>query len=148
MEGLAQVALFALADVGDDRRRSLEHRLLDALRDLSGDRMWNAQLDVEARRPMADVWHTLEQDLPLAGSLSLRASLRDRSRSPLHRAYIHVYAPSKRMFSRILDLDPEPRGAVVRALYEEMWTPGQIDALIRGENRDEVRKAHLPAPMA
>lgn len=149
MEGLAQVALFALADVGEDTTPLVpEHRLLDALRDLSGDRMGNAQLDVEAGRPMADVWHALEQDLPLAGSLSLRASLRDRSRSPLHRAYIHVYAPSKRMFSRILELDPEPRGAVVRALYEEMWTPGQIDALIRGASRDEVRQAHLPAPMA
>ncbi|HCH65332.1 MAG: hypothetical protein CL927_04535 [Deltaproteobacteria bacterium] len=149
MEGLAQVALFVLAEEGDHAGSlAPEHHLLDALRDLSGDRMGNAQLAVEAGQSMASVWQDLKRDLPLAGALSLRASLRDRSRSPLHRAYIHVYAPSKRMFSRILETPAARRGAVVRALYEELWTPGQIGQLIRGEDRDEVRQSHIPAPFA
>jgi hypothetical protein len=149
MEGIAQVALFVLSEVGEDAAPlTRDHQLLEALRDLSGDTMGNAQLAVEAGRPMTDVWDDLNEALPLAGASSLRASLRDRSRSPLHRAYIHVYAPSKRMFSRILQIAPDHRERVVCALYEELWTPGQIDLLIRGESRDTVRQTHCPAPFA
>lgn len=149
MEGLAQVALHVLAEVGPSAAPlPPEHRLMEALRDLSGDRMGNAQLDVEAGEPMAEVWARLSRDLPLSGSMSLRASLRDRSRSPLHRSYIHVYAPSKRMFGRLLDLGPAERVPVVRALYEELWTPAQIARLIDGEDRDAVRRSHGPPPVA
>ena len=149
MEGIAQVALRVLSDVGTGAAPlSSDHRLVDALRDLSGDWMGNAQLDVEAGRPMAEVWQALDDALPLAGALSLRASLRDRSRSPLHRAYIHVYAPSKRMFSRLLELPRTLRPSVIRALYEELWTPGQIDLLLQGVHRDEVRSPHVEAPRA
>jgi hypothetical protein len=149
MEGLAQIALHVLAEVGPNAEAlSADHQLVEALRDLGGDRMGNAQLDVEAGVPMAEVWAGLDQDLPLSGSLSLRSSLRDRSRSPLHRAYIHVYAPSKRMFARLLDLSPTARIPVVQALYEELWTPAQIDRLLRGEAREHVRRSHDPAPFA
>ena len=149
MEGIAQVALSVLAEVGEDAAPlSRDHQLLEALRDLSGDTMGNAQLAVEEGRPMAEVWDSLQEALPLAGASSLQASLRDRSRSPLHRAYIHVYAPSKRMFSRILNIAPDARGRVIRALYEELWTPGQIELLIQGTPRDSVRRTHCSAPFA
>lgn len=149
MEGLAQVALHVLADVGPDAAGlPPEHQLMEALRSLSGDHMGNAQLDVEAGVPMADVWNRLNADLPLSGSMSLRASLRDRSRSPLHRSYIHVYAPSKRMFSRLLTLAPNERVPIVKALYEELWTPAQIDRLLQGQDREAVRRTHAPVPLA
>jgi len=149
MEGLAQVALHVLADVGPTAAPlPIEHQLMESLRNLSGDRMGNAQLDVEGGDSMSDVWADLDADLPLSGSMSLRASLRDRSRSPLHRGYIHVYAPSKRMFSRLLERSPADRVPIVRAVYEEMWTPAQIDRLLRGEPRDQVRLTHDPPPLA
>jgi len=148
MEGLAQVALHALAEVGPEAGPlHPDLQLTEALRGLTGARMGNAQLEVEAGRAMSDVWADLQRDLPLSGSLSTRASLRDRSRSPLHRAYIHVYAPARRMFMRLLDQPVAERAPIVRALYEEMWTPGQIERLIAGDDRDEVRRSR-PAPPA
>jgi len=149
MEGLAQVALHILADIAPDAHPlPSAHHLMAALRGLNGDRMGNAQLDVEAGRPLAEVWEDLDRTLPLSGSMSLRASLRDRSRSPLHRSYIHVYAPSKRMFSRLLKLAPEERVPIVQALYEELWTPAQIALLLRQMPREEVRRRHADPPAA
>lgn len=149
MEGLAQVALHILTEIGPGAAPlPSAHRIMEALRDLAGDRMGNAQLDVEAGLPMQQVWKGLEDDLPLSGSMSLRASLRDRSRSPLHRSYIHVYAPSKRMFSRLLARPVAERAPIVRALYEELWTPGQLALLIDGHPREQVRQQHVPPPIA
>ena len=147
MEGLAQVALHVLADIGPKAGPlHPDLQLTEALRGLSGARMGNAQIDVEAGVPMVEVWNALQQDMPLSGSLSTRASLRDRSRSPLHRAYIHVYAPARRMFMRLLEVPADERAPIVQALYEEMWTPGQIELLIRGESRADVRQQQPPAP--
>jgi len=147
MEGLAQAALHVLSDVGPEAGPLIaDLRLTEALRELNGARMGNAQLDVEAGQRMSEVWRRLQHDLPLSGTLSTRASLRDRSRSPLHRVYIHVYAPARRMFLRLLDLSAAARAPIVRALYEEMWTPGQIEQLIAGVPPDTVRQRHIAPP--
>ncbi|MCK6507238.1 hypothetical protein L6R53_28345 [Myxococcota bacterium] len=135
MEGLAQAMLHLLTD-GD---LPPEVAVLEAYRDYTGDVVNQAQLRVEAGEPIDRVCEQTIALCPLTRPLTIRSGLRDRSRDPLHRAYIHVYAPSRKTFLRALDLPRAARDRFLADVLTGLWTPGQVERLLAGEAAEGVR---------
>jgi hypothetical protein len=127
MEGIAQTALhaFALADELPEELLLLERYALYRGRVVN-----DAQHDVEDGMKVEEAHARAMKACPLLSPLGLQSELRDRGRSPLHRCYSHVYAPSRRLFLRSLAL-PEPRRRTFwRTVYTGLYTPAQLDALL------------------
>lgn len=135
MEGLAQTTLHLLTD----GELPGEVAFLEAYRDYAGDVVNRAQLRVEAGEPIDRVCADTIHLCPLTKPLTIRSGLRDRSRDPLHRAYIHVYAPSRKTFLRALDLPKAARDQFLGDVLTGLWTPAQVDRLLVGEAAEEVR---------
>jgi len=135
MEGLAQAMIHYLHPEGLPK----EVALLERYRDYASDVLNDAQLRVEAGEPIDLVCADAIAASPLTKALSIRSSLRDRSRDPLFRTYIPVYAPARHTFLRALELSPEARDAFLAAVLTGLWTPGQIDRLLEGEDPAVVR---------
>ncbi|MEC8423048.1 MAG: hypothetical protein VX000_04675 [Myxococcota bacterium] len=141
MEGLAQTMLHLLLE---DHEIPGDLRLLERYRAYRGARINDAWMDLEAGAPIDVVCRALERDLPLAGPLGLRSGLRDRARNPLYRSYISVYAPSRSLFMQALDLSGPARQRFLAATVMGLWTPGQLAALVRGADPEEVRRGPSP----
>lgn len=135
MEGLAQAMVHYLLD-GD---LPPEVAFLERYRDYTGDVTNAAQLRVEQGEPIDRVCAETIAACPLSKPLSIRSSLRDRSRDPLHRAYIHVYAPARKTFLRAMDLPRERRDAFLAQVLTGLWTPAQVGRLLAGEAAESVR---------
>jgi hypothetical protein len=144
MEGLAQAMLHLLLP---EDEIPADLRLLERYRAFRGARVNAAWLDLEAGAPIDVVCDALERDLPLAGPLGLRSGLRDRSRNPLYRCYIPVYAPSRALFLRALDLDEAARARFLDATVTGLWTPAQLARLVAGEDPEAVRTAAAAGPI-
>lgn len=131
MEGIAQAMLHLLLD-----RNEIPEglRLLERLRAWRGSRINDAWLDVEAGAPIDRVCASLQADMPLSSALSLRSGLRDRSRDPLYRCYIPVYAPSRALFMAGVALPEDERDAFLEAAMTQLWTPAQLARLVAGED--------------
>lgn len=123
MEGLAQVMLHLLAEPGE---LAPDFEALERYRVYAKERVNAAQLELEEGRPVDEVCARLLADCPLSKPLSLRSDLRDRARDPLYRAYVHVYAPSRRMFMQIADLPRSAQDALLGELLFGLFTPAQI----------------------
>lgn len=136
MEGLAQTIMH-LAPRAEPLSDKLG--LLDRYRDHVAARTNLAQQDLEDGMPIDEVGADLADACPLSRPQSLRASLRDRSRDPLFRSYIHVYSPARRFFLQALDLPMDRRVAFLRASYDRLWTPAQLARLMAGEAPDAVQ---------
>jgi len=149
MEGLAQAMLQLLLPAEEIPP---DLRLLERYRAFRGARVNAAWLDLEAGMPVDAVCGALERELPLTGPLGLRSGLRDRSRNPLYRSYITVYAPSRSLFLQALDLDAPARDRFLEATVTGLWTPGQLVRLLAGEDPERVRLARdtgpIPGPVA
>lgn len=143
MEGLAQAMLHLLLD---EDEIPADLRLLERYRAYRGARVNAAWLDLEAGAPVDAVCSALERDLPLAGPLGLRSGLRDRSVNPLYRCYIPVYAPSRSLFLRALDLPMAARERFLAAAITGLWTPTQLEQLVAGADPEVVRLG-MPAPV-
>ncbi len=137
MEGIAQAMLHVLL-APDEIPEGL--RLLERLRAWRGSRVNDAWLDVEAGAPIDRVCAALEADMPLSSVLSLRSGLRDRSRDPLYRCYIPVYAPSRALFMEAAALPPPRRDAFVAEAMTQLWTPAQLARLVAGEDPAAVEE--------
>lgn len=135
MEGLAQAMVHLL--LGE--AMPVEIALLEAYRDYSGDIVNAAQLRVEEGEPIDRVCAETIAACPLSKPLSISSSLRDRSRSPLHRAYIHVYPPSRKAFLRAASLPTAQQDRFLAAVLTGLWTPQQIERLIDGVAAEAVR---------
>jgi hypothetical protein len=142
MEGLAQTVMHL---VPRSEPLSDNLALLDRYRDHVAARTNLAQQDLEDGMPIDEVGADLADSCPLSRPQSLRASLRDRSRDPLFRSYIHVYSPARRFFLQALDLSIERRIAFLQACYERLWTPTQLAQLLAGEAPDAVLVGGRPA---
>jgi hypothetical protein len=145
MEGLAQAMLHLLLP---EDEIPADLRLLERYRAFRGARVNAAWLDLEAGAPVDAVCTALERDLPLAGPLGLRSGLRDRSVNPLYRCYIPVYAPSRALFLRALDLPLPARERFLGAVVTGLWTPTQLDQLVVGADPEVVRRATPAAVLA
>ncbi len=141
MEGLAQTMLHHLdcETALPDGNLSDDHRLMERYREHSGDCMGNAQLLMEDGASIDEVWALARRWLPLNAEMSLSSGLRDRSRDPLLRSYIHVYAPSRRLFMQAIALPAPERRSFFELALRELWTPAQLQALVQGRPADEVR---------
>lgn len=148
MEGLAQAILHVFDAEGllPDGPLSADHQLLERYRGLSGDAMGNAQISLEAGAPLDAVWAEARRWCPLTAELSVARGLRDRGTSPLFRSYIHVYAPSRRLFLQAVALPSAARRRFFSLAYRELWTPGQLAALVAGGDPDTVRQSDPPPP--
>jgi hypothetical protein len=135
MEGLAQAMLHLLTD-GD---LPGEVAFLEAYRDYAGDVVNQAQLRVEQGEPIDRVCADTIHLCPLTKPLTIRSGLRDRSRDPLHRAYIHVYAPARKTFLRALALPRAARDRFLADVLTGLWTPDQVERLLAGEAAEAVR---------
>lgn len=135
MEGLAQAMIHYLHD------GSLPDEIdfLEAYRDYAGDVINDAQQRVEAGEPIDLVCEQTIAACPLSKPLSIRSGLRDRSRSPLHRAYVHVYAPARKTFLRALELPRQQRDRFLADVLTGLWTPAQVERLLGGEAAEAVR---------
>ena len=136
MEGVAQAMLQLLLPAEEIPP---DLRLLERYRAFRGARVNAAWLALEAGMPVDGICAALERDLPLSGPLGLRSGLRDRSRNPLYRSYITVYAPSRSLFLQALDLDADARLRFLEAAMTELWTPAQLVRLLDGEDPAVVR---------
>lgn len=148
MEGLAQVVLHAFDREGllPEGHLSEDHQLLEDYRAQSGDAMGNAQLLLEDGASLEEVWAEAKRWCPMTSRMALARGLRDRGTSPLYRSYIHVYAPSRRLLLQAVALPEAQRREVLGHTYRELWTPGQLAALIAGEDADAVRQQDPPPP--
>lgn len=127
MEGLAQVMLHLLAEPGE---LDPDLRALELYRGYVKERVNAAQHDLEEGGSIDAVGRALEADCPLSRPQSLRADLRDRSLNPLYRAYVNVYAPSRRAFMKIVDLPRARQDRLLEAFLCRLHTPSQILDLI------------------
>lgn len=127
MEGLAQAMLEILSDPGE---LEPEFVALELYRGYARERVNAAQQQVEEGQPIDRVCQALLEDCPLSASLSLRSDLRDRSLSPLHRAYVHVYAPARRLFLRIAALPRPAQDGLLGKLLFGLYTPDQIATMV------------------
>jgi len=126
-EGLAQAVAFLVAGEGDiPEALEIEHEL----RRYSGALKNNAQIEIEAGRPVDEVVEQVLRQCPFITPSNLLSDLRDRGRHPLYRAYMHVYSPSLRKFLAARDLPADRRREFLHRMYTQMWTPGQIDAVL------------------
>lgn len=147
MEGLAQGVLEWLGpDAGGASSEDVVAlSVLGMLRTWSQRHLDEAHQRLEAGASLHAVWAALSRALPLAGDAGWQAELTDRMRSPLHRAYLPAYGPGHRLirsFSRL----PQPlRRRAWRAVYTELWTPGQLELLGDGVAPELVRRQN-PAP--
>jgi hypothetical protein len=144
MEGLAQAMLQMLVPASE---LGEELMLLERYRAYTGTRVNEAQLDLEAGAPIDAVSRGLQRDVPLGKAMGMLSSLRDRSRNPLFRTYIHVYAPSRALFLTALDLEPAHRDAFLQAAVTRLWTPSQLARLLAGDDADTVAAEPDPGPL-
>jgi hypothetical protein len=144
MEGIAQAMGHLLA--GGEAGLGADLALVERLRAYHGARVNLAHLQLEDGAPIDAVWAALEADCPLLSPASARAGLRDRGRDPLFRTYIAVYAPSRALLLRALDLPRPAQDRLLRAVLDELWTPGQLAHLVDGADPDAVRREDPPPP--
>lgn len=125
MEGLAQVALFALSEPGelDD-----DLHLLERYRDYASAVLNDAQIDIEAGMSLDEAVSAVLRACPLMRRASVRSNLRDRQDHPLYRSYVHVYPPSRRLFQRALRLPAPARHDFFRAAWTGLATPERLSA--------------------
>jgi hypothetical protein len=130
MEGLAQVALYAFSEAGEldewDALR-LDNRLY------RGAVLNRAQVRMEDGMSLDEAEAEVLAACPLSRSLPVRSSLRDRARSPLYRAYIHVYPPSLRAFLGFRELDEAARTMFLRQVWSGLYTPARLRVMLQGE---------------
>lgn len=127
MEGLAQAMLQILAEP-DEIDPDLA--ALELYRGYAKERVNAAQHDVEEGRPIDEVGKALLADCPLSRPVSLRSDLRDRSLNPLYRAYVFVYAPSRRSFLQIAELPRPQQDQLLSDFLFGLYTPSQIESRI------------------
>ena len=128
LEGLAQSVLLLVAEEGEiPEALAIEH----LLRRYHGAVQNNAQLEIEAGRPVDEVVEEVLGRSPFTTPLKALSDLRDRGRHPLYRAYMHVYPPSLRKFLTACELSPARRREFLRLMYTRLWTPDQIDAALQ-----------------
>ncbi len=123
MEGLAQVALYALSrpgelDEGDELR--LRHRMH------SGAVLNQAQIRMEHGMALEEAAAWAHARCPLLNPKNVHASLRDRARSVLYRGYMHVYAPSLAFFLAVRSMSRAGRTAFLREAWSSVSTPSQL----------------------
>lgn len=124
LEGLAQAAIYLIAEQGEipellniDLQLRAYHSVLTN----------NAQIEIEAGRPVDEAVEQMLQQAPFLSQLKAISDLRDRGRHPLYRAYTHVYPPSRRKFLSALTLPKLQRMKFLYSMYTQLWTPDQID---------------------
>lgn len=127
MEGLAQVAQAVLSNAEEG---GADHALLERHRDYAGARINNAQIAIERGADLDEEVAATLRDCPLLKPLAVQSSLRDRRMSPLLRSYIHVYAPSRRLFLQAVALPEASRAAFFRAAWTGVYTPDQLRNLV------------------
>jgi hypothetical protein len=136
MEGLAQAMLHLLAEPDE---LPAEQRFWERYRGYAGERANLAQLQVEAGAPIDGVARSLLSDCPYSLPLSLRSGLRDRSRNPLMRSYMHVYAPSRRLFLRAAALPTAAQDRILRLALQELLRPDTLSAAIAAEEAAAIQ---------
>ena len=127
MEGVAQTVLWILAD--EDEIEPFA-KLSDSLDFYHMALVNNAQLELEAGRPVEEVVQSTLAIAPFLNPLTLASDLRDRSRNPLFRSYVSVYYPSWRLFSKARTLSTEKKREFLRQMYTRFWTPQQIAGML------------------
>jgi hypothetical protein len=125
LEGLAQSVMMLVAE---DHEVPEELQIDHLLRAYHGALGNNAQIEIEAGRPIDEVVEGVLEAAPFLAPLKVSSDLRDRSRHPLYRAYIFVYAPSRRRFMSAQSLPAAQRIEFLRRMYTRLWTPDQIAA--------------------
>jgi hypothetical protein len=137
MEGLAQAMLEILSEPGE---LEPEFVAMELYRGYARERVNAAQQQVEDGQPIDRVTAALLADCPLSAPLSLRSDLRDRSLSPLHRAYVHVYAPARRQLLQIATLPRAAQDDLLGRLLFGLYTPDQIAAMVEAARgpRDSI----------
>jgi hypothetical protein len=123
MEGLAQSILELLTP---DEDILFDIKLYEAVGAYHDAVRNNAQCEMEEGRPIDEVIAWSLASAPLSTPKSLISDLRDRSRNPLFRAYIHVYGPAKKEFMRAAKLSEQNKHAFLKEMYTRLWTPRQI----------------------
>lgn len=128
LEGLAQTVMFLVAEEGEipealevDAKLRFYHSALTN----------NAQIELEAGRPIDEVVEYLLHQAPFLAPLKALSDLRDRQRHPLYRAYMYVYAPSRRKFLAASSLPEDARKEFLYHMYTQLWTPDQINAMLK-----------------
>lgn len=124
LEGLAQTVIYLVAE-RDEIPEALDIDL--QLRAYHSALSNNAQIEIEAGRPIDEAIEQLLQQAPFLSRLKAISDLRDRGRHPLDRAYTHVYAPSRRKFLSAKMLPKAQRMKFLHRMYTQLWTPNQID---------------------
>lgn len=142
MEGLAQTAMHALAEVDE---LSADVLLLDRFAAYKAEIVNRAQLEVERGGAVDEAAARALAACPLIKPLTLLSDLRDRGRHPLFRAYTHVYAPSRRLFSRAAALDAARRWRFFEQAYTRLMTPAELGALVEALEAERV-PARAPGP--
>lgn len=128
LEGLAQTVMYLVAEEGEiPETLELDQQLRAYHADLSN----NAQIDIEAGYPIDGVAEQLLRQAPFLSPLKVLSDLRDRMRHPLYRAYMYVYAPSRRKFLGALALPAGLRRDFLLQMYTKLWTPDQIDTMLK-----------------
>jgi hypothetical protein len=128
LEGLAQTVIYLIAEEGEvPEALELDHKLRGYHAALTN----NAQIELESGRPVDEVIERLLLEDPFLPPLKAFSDLRDRARHPLYRAYMFVYAPSKRKFLTAGSLSKTKRIEFLRRMYTRLWTPAQIDSQLK-----------------
>jgi len=126
MEGLAQCVLY-LAPPGVvpddvlliDRHNAFRNEAVNA-----------AQVRLERGARVDEVLDWAGRTCPLVAPLGIASDLRDRARQPLYRSYVHVYAPSRRLFVQAARLPDGPRRDFFARAYRSLMTPTQLASLL------------------
>lgn len=124
MEGLAQSLIHLLEHPFEVSEFT---RINQALRSYHMALLQNAHLDLEEGRRVDQVVRSVTGAAPFLKELGVLSELRDRSRSQLFRTLIFVYYPSKKQFMRAAPLPLAARKSFLKRMYQELWTPSQID---------------------
>lgn len=128
LEGLAQTVMYLIAEEGEiPEALEIDQKLRGYHAVLTN----NAQIELESGRPVEEVIERLLAEDPFLPPLKAFSDLRDRARHPLYRAYMFVYAPSKRKFLTAGALPKTKRIEFLRSMYTRLWTPAQIDSQLR-----------------
>jgi hypothetical protein len=90
-----------------------------------------AQVELEAGRPVAELLETVAELCPLVNPVGVASDLRDRSRQPVFRGYVHVYAPARRLFLRAAALPGDARWKFFAHAYETVMTPTELSSWLQ-----------------
>ncbi len=127
LEGLSQSLIHLISDDGEI---SDDFYLYEALSIYHLALLQNAHLDLEDGRPINEVIKTVLDAAPFISEKQVLSDLRDRSRYPMLRALMPVYYPTRKKFLSALKLSRENKNSFLRSIYQNLWTPQQIDVLL------------------